>query len=90
MKVSILARLLRRAQQGEPARVAHPVQVSILARLLRRAQHAGVGCQFEVECFNPRPTVTPGATLTGATIADGNLVSILARLLRRAQRSGHD
>ena len=62
--VSILARLLRRAQRKGHCRDAKGRQVSILARLLRRAQRARStdATPGPDGGFNPRPTVTPGAT----------------------------
>ena len=84
--VSILARLLRRAQQGTVFAVPCGLRVSILARLLRRAQRIPPTARPGAEArFNPRPTVTPGATSGLARIVSRAVcVSILARLLRRA------
>ena len=47
----------------------YPTMVSILARLLRRAQQdEAEGHRRAGRCFNPRPTVTPGATAIARTL----------------------
>ncbi len=67
------------------ARPGRIIRVSILARRLCRALPAvpksrAVLCM----CFNPRPTVMPGATATASVEPERELVSILARRLCRA------